>query len=965
MKKTLIEYLENFATKTALTELKFKEFNVKRAVYRATTLFISAWGGLLGIHESSFFDIVSALADSNHITENTKHKLMYSVAVACEVRLRVYLKKKRQEDIYTCTQHDKQQSNSFINTIGEASLISYFQIAYTLQVAVCEKFGVKYIRFNINPQMLNINICNSLRLKYLAWKLLKKSKSFASEPQKFCNFDNFLKNLEERFRKNWTFEQPHTQSKEKALTENFFVFKLNIELCYQKCFWWYETGAYSSAFQLLQKVFSFTLIYQSDFNSLNASHNELAGLCKFEMKHYDQAQVYFNRALMILQQISLDESTDCAIANAKYNIGICLIKTKKFTRAKQHLYDALFIYQKLIDQESIHNNFYNVGLCFLALKKYSLSLIYFKNAWDEFYKKKANVKYFFKELAEIAYLMLICLSQKQRAINISHILEILSNLKNQWFMISLKNIGPKISFTLWKIGQCLLNLKLYKFALFWLKNSQKICHNHSLKNDLFSAKVARDIGKCNMEMNQYYDSLFYFYDALAIYKSTFSKLLDNKNVADLYFVIGHCFLDMGHYNDSAFYLEKSITIYKNISVNENYQQTIAYLHESIGITLIKTRDYDKALKNLEISLQIQQKISLDKDYDRNVAMTITNIGKCLIKMGRFGEALKHFDEGLEIQQRTKFFITDDFDIAVTLNSIGLYYMEIFNDSTAILYFEKSYNICSSLSSKNNKKIQQLTADLLNNIGLVKMNIGQYDNALSLFEIVLNLYKDISPNDNFDRDIAVVLNNIGLCYMNMKLYSDASNNLQKSKRIFCNTSENIAHDDRVAACYNNIGLCLTKLGWSETSLSYLHKSLAIYERISCDLNADKDIACVLCNIGNAFILQSCYDKSFTYLKKALEIQKNVSNDQNTDRELALILNDIGNCKKQFKEWSEAIVYFEKSLKILREISTDENNDVAILRLLRNYAECVAALKKEELTPEKIYWEISMLCIEYTT
>ena len=113
-------------------------------------------------------------------------------------------------------------------------------------------------------------------------------------------------------------------------------------------------------------------------------------------------------------------------------------------------------------------------------------------------------------------------------------------------MISLKNIGPKRSFTLWKIGQCLLNLKLYKFALFWLKNSQEICHNHSLKNNLFSAKVARDIGKYNMEMNQYYDSLFYFYNALAIYKSTFSKSLDNKYVADLYFVIGHCYLDMAH-----------------------------------------------------------------------------------------------------------------------------------------------------------------------------------------------------------------------------------------------------------------------------------------------------------------------------------------------------------------------------------------------------------------------------------
>ena len=961
LEKVLIEDLENFATKIALTEIKFEEFNVKKVVYRTTTLFISAWARLLGIHESSCFDIVSALADENHITENTKHKLMYSVAVACEVRLRVYFEKKRQEDIYMYIQHHKEQNNSFVNIVGEASLISYFQIAYTLQVAVCKQFGMKYFRFNINPQTLNINICNSLRLNHLARALLKMSRPFAFEDQTFCNFDEFLKNLEEGFCKNWTLERHHSQSKEK--TEFVKYFKQSVELNYRKSIWSYQMETYSSAFRLLEKILSFTQNNRSGFNSLDASYNELAGLCKFQMKHYDRAQVYFNRALIILQQISVDESTDCAIADAKYNIGICLIRTKKTTKAKQHLYDALSIYQKFIDQESTFDNFYNIGNCFLSLKKYSLSLIYFKNARDVFYKKNINVKNFFEELAEIAYLLLICLNQKQKAINISCVSEIQSKLETVWFMISLKNVDSKISFTLWKVGKCLLNLKLNKFALFWLKNSLKIYLYHSLKNDLFFAKVVRDIGICYLNINQYYDSLFYFYDALAAFESIFSKTLHNKHVADLYFAIAHSFFDMGHYNDSAFYLEKSITIYKSISVNRNHEEILAYLYNSIGISLIETRDYDKALQNLEISLQIKQKISLDKDYDRDVAMTITNIGKCLIKMGRYSEALKNLDESFKIQQKTRLTLNDDFDIAITLNSIGLYYMEIFNDSSAILYFEKSYNICFSLSSKNDKNIQQLTADVLNNIGLVKMNIGKCDDALSLFEIALNQYKDISPNDNFDRDIAVVLNNIGLCYMNMKLYSDASNNLQKSKRIFCKTSENIAEDDRVAACYNNIGLCLTKLGWSETSLSYFNESLAIYECISCDLNADKDIAGVLCNIGNAFILQSCYDESFTYLKKALEIQKNVSNDHNTDRELALILNDIGNCKKQFKEWSEAISYFEKSLKILRRISNDEKNDVAILRLLCNYAECVAAFKKEELTPENIYWETSMLYIEY--
>ena len=156
LKRQVVEDLNNFATALVMKD-EGHEVNVKRDVYRSSTLFITALGRQNRVFAQSCFDIVLSLKQKRLISELAKHKLMYAIAVACEIRLRWYMRRNKQCD----TIHNKTNNiETFENIVGKASTVTYFQISYALQSEVAVRFGLKDLRcFYSHPRLLNINLC--------------------------------------------------------------------------------------------------------------------------------------------------------------------------------------------------------------------------------------------------------------------------------------------------------------------------------------------------------------------------------------------------------------------------------------------------------------------------------------------------------------------------------------------------------------------------------------------------------------------------------------------------------------------------------------------------------------------------------------------------------------------------------------------------------------------------------------
>ena len=149
--------LNNFSTRFRLSKLKSQHsINIKQLVYRSTTTFISALARKHKISANSCFDIINEMAKNKHITQNTGEKLKFAIAVACEMRLRVYTEKNCQCDNAIDLKQDGIER--FLDIVGVACTISYFQIAYCLQCEVAKQLNFTKLHFYTNPQLINITI---------------------------------------------------------------------------------------------------------------------------------------------------------------------------------------------------------------------------------------------------------------------------------------------------------------------------------------------------------------------------------------------------------------------------------------------------------------------------------------------------------------------------------------------------------------------------------------------------------------------------------------------------------------------------------------------------------------------------------------------------------------------------------------------------------------------------------------
>ena len=149
--------LNNFSTRFRLSKLKSQHsINIKQLVYRSTTIFISALARKHKISANSCFDIIDEMANNKQITQNTGEKLKFAIAVACEMRLRVYTKKNCQCDNVMDLKQDGIER--FLDIVGVACTISYFQIAYCLQCEVAKQLNFTKLHFYTDPQLINITI---------------------------------------------------------------------------------------------------------------------------------------------------------------------------------------------------------------------------------------------------------------------------------------------------------------------------------------------------------------------------------------------------------------------------------------------------------------------------------------------------------------------------------------------------------------------------------------------------------------------------------------------------------------------------------------------------------------------------------------------------------------------------------------------------------------------------------------
>ncbi|CAK8681781.1 unnamed protein product [Clavelina lepadiformis] len=190
--KQLEDDLRNFnvykTMESSLYTVFAPSFNIKQLLFRSSTLFVTALGRmkLTHIKSSSTFDIIKDLAGSQVISSEIAHELAYAVSISCEVRLKFYSKRKRQNDMSLIPGYFSFDLKHFLpevmKSIGEESLVDYIGIVEKLQSLIrFQPYNYELVRDTPSPRIFN---AYNLRLYSKAVRLFKNVYKSAEKRKK-------------------------------------------------------------------------------------------------------------------------------------------------------------------------------------------------------------------------------------------------------------------------------------------------------------------------------------------------------------------------------------------------------------------------------------------------------------------------------------------------------------------------------------------------------------------------------------------------------------------------------------------------------------------------------------------------------------------------------------------------------------------------------------------------------------
>lgn len=348
---------------------------------------------------------------------------------------------------------------------------------------------------------------------------------------------------------------------------------------------------------------------------------------------------------------------------------------------------------------------------------------------------------------------------------------------------------------------------------------------------------------------------------------------------------------------------------KELSYFNKEEEILFSMHTVFRITDIQKLDDVSQLYHVKLKLtsdddqQLRQLTNFIREEARGNNGWI-RLGYLLTKIGQFNKAEELYNVLLE--QASK-----DDDKANFYNQLGYLKDEKGQYDEAISFYEKSVEIKRKILPENDPSL----ATCYNNIGGVYKNIGNYPKALEYYQKYLKIPTESLPENHLS--LAACYNNMGGVYKNMGDYSKALEYYQKDLEITeIALPEN--HPD-LAVSYNNIGLLYKNMDDPSKALEYYNKALKIRE---LSLPVDHpDFAQSYNNIGLIRSSIGDFSRALEAFDKVRKIYKKAFPENHPS--VATCYNNIGTVYDNMHNYSEALEYYKKALKI-REIFLPENH-----------------------------------------
>ncbi|TFF86177.1 MAG: tetratricopeptide repeat protein [Promethearchaeota archaeon] len=401
-------------------------------------------------------------------------------------------------------------------------------------------------------------------------------------------------------------------------------------------------------------------------------------------------------------------------------------------------------------------------------------------------------------------------------------------------------------------------------------------------------------------------------------------------IAVLSYNIGLIYDSWGDYEDSMFYYEKSLKIWKELDFEPGITkvagkiEAIKNIDRELVEKILETHPpepqerkiHKETEKIIEAPELKEKKIDKNKPKQEKMSREVILRAELLDKLTKADEIIKiaqnyhikgknqiamiSYRKALEIYEETNHIPGK----AMALTSIAAVYRSMGNYPDAINMYQHALKLNRDLNKEGNK--DQTIGIIFNNIGTTYLAWGRDREAFNYLNKALEIYKKI----DYERGISVVQNNL--------------RRIEQTKPMIIRTQERPSIS--VAGIKKQIGLKRKKAkklrefakenqinGNFHTALDYFNKARDILLEIG-QINDRNEISEILINIAALYRSQKNYEESLRHYKKSLEIKERIN-----DREgKAKVLTFMGFVYRDIRNINEAIRTFYEALKIYEDL-----------------------------------------------
>ncbi len=221
----------------------------------------------------------------------------------------------------------------------------------------------------------------------------------------------------------------------------------------------------------------------------------------------------------------------------------------------------------------------------------------------------------------------------------------------------------------------------------------------------------------------------------------------------------------------------------SLEFNDKSQEGLALINLCQGYLF--NDFYDKALQLGLQSLEIRKEIG--NDYD--LAFTLRTLGWLYYDIGYFDKALQYHTETLKIHER----IDDRQRIAYSYNSIGLIHEHKGDCNLALSFFKKSLELKKEFNNKDR------IAETMKNMGICYRKINELDYAKDFLESSLDISNQIKDLQNK----VDILNELSIVNLKLGNYKKCYSLLSESRLIMEGLMDNkewVVENDRILSDY---------------------------------------------------------------------------------------------------------------------------------------------------------------------